>query len=193
MREWTDLRAHCTVWVSPEDDVELRRIELWSQSSQPIRVELISMFEVSLTDARADEMHPVFANLFVTADWDAKGRALFFARNPRLEAEEGLHAVHFIAQSDDMISVRAQTDRAAWSGRNREPSQPLAHIGGQADVEGVRSTGLDPIASLSMQMRVPAYGSVHVTIGTAAATTRDTLEAARRSLSADRWSSTARH
>src|SRR4030095_9703471 len=28
--EWTDLRAHCTVWVSPEDDVELRRIELWS-------------------------------------------------------------------------------------------------------------------------------------------------------------------
>ena len=75
-----------------------------------------------------------------------------------------------------MISVRAQTDRAAWSGRNREPSQPLAHIGGQ-EIDGVRSTGLDPIASLSMQMRVPAYGSVHVTIGTAAATTRDTLEA----------------
>src|SRR5262249_49949046 len=56
--DWPDLRAHCTVWVSPEDDVELRRIELWSKSSQPTRVELISMFEVSLTDSRADEMHP---------------------------------------------------------------------------------------------------------------------------------------
>ena len=110
-------------------DVELRRIELWSQSSKPIRIELMSMFEVSLTDARADEMHPAFANLFVTADWDAKGRALFFARNPRVEAEEEASTPCISSrQSDDMISVRAQTDRAAWSGRNREPSQPLAHI-----------------------------------------------------------------
>ena len=146
-----------------------------SQSPQPIRADLISMFEVSLTDARADEMHPVFANLFVSADWDAKGRALFFVRNPRLEGEEALHAVHFVAQSDEIVSAHAQTDRAVWSGRNREPSQPLANFA-MADADGTRTTGLDPIASLSLQLRVPAYGSVHITIGTAAATTRDALE-----------------
>ncbi len=173
--DWPDLRAHCTVWVSPEDDVELRRIELWSKSSQAIRVELISMFEVSLTDARADEMHPVFTNLFVAADWDSEGRALFFVRNPRLD-EQPLHAVHFVAQSDDVFAVRAQTDRAAWLGRNREPSQPLANFS-TADVNGARPTGLDPIASLSMQLVIPPYGSVHVTVGTAAAATRDSLEA----------------
>ncbi len=130
---------------------------------------------MTLADARADETHPAFSNLFVSADWDAKGRALFFVRNPRLEGEEALHAVHFVAQSDDIVSVHAQTDRAVWAGRNREPSQPLANFA-VADADGTRTTGLDPIASLSLELRVPAYGSVHITICTAAATTRDALE-----------------
>jgi cyclic beta-1,2-glucan synthetase len=62
---WPDLQARCTVWVSPEDDVELRRIELWSVSAQPIRVELMSMF--SFTDGQRGRNAPVFTNLFVTA------------------------------------------------------------------------------------------------------------------------------
>src|SRR5262249_2564557 len=159
------------------DDVELRRIEIWSTSSKPIVLDLMSMFEVTLTDARADEMHPVFQNMFVKAEWDAEGRALYFDRIRRVASKSQLHALHFIAQSDSQIgTVRAQTDRAEWLGRNREPSQPLGNFGQRAGT-GPRATGLDPIAALSTRISVPAQGSIYVTFGTAAAASRDILDA----------------
>ncbi len=175
--QWSDLRTRCTVWVSAEDDVELRRIELWNSSAQPIRLELMSMFEVSLMDARADEMHPAFANLFVRADWDAKAQALHFVRKPRLVAEDGLYAVHFIAHAEAQTSgIRAQADRGRWLGRNREAAHPLARYDSSTLETEERATGLDPLASLSMQISVPAHGTAQVTIGTAAATSRAVLE-----------------
>ena len=175
--EWPDLRSRCTVWVSPEDDIELRRVELWNHSSEPIEIELLSMFEVSLADARADETHPAFAKLFVHADWDANDRALYFARKPRLPTEEGQHAVHFIAHADDALTaVDVQTDRARWLGRNREASSPLANYHASTPESGARTTGLDPIAALAMRLTLPADGMAQVTLGTAAAGARAALE-----------------
>src|SRR5690606_9285193 len=54
---WSGLRTCCTVWVSPEDDIELRKVELWNTSAEAMSIELISVFEVSLDTARADEAH----------------------------------------------------------------------------------------------------------------------------------------
>ncbi|MCQ9378936.1 GH36-type glycosyl hydrolase domain-containing protein [Methyloversatilis sp. XJ19-49] len=183
--QWADLRTRCTVWVSPEDDVELRRIELWNTSSEPIEVELMSMFEVSLSDARADEMHPAFAKLFVQATWDEASRAAYFSRKPRLSTESGLHAVHFIAHADPhLTSVTVQTDRARWLGRHCDAAHPRADYGKAAEPSTAPHapeqdcvTGLDPLASLSMHLRLPAHGMASLTVGTAAADARDTLQA----------------
>ncbi len=174
---WSNLRSCCTVWVSPEDDIELRRIELWNTSSEPITIELMSMFEVALAAARADEAHPAFSNLFITADWQADERALYFKRRSRLSGEQGLHAVHFIARADhQLLSVQPQADRARWLGRRRDASSPLAHYEHVAAPSGELATGLDPVASLSMRLALPAHGMAHVIVCSAAATTRDTLE-----------------
>ncbi len=180
--QWRDLRSCCTVWVSPEDDIELRKVQLWNATSQPIVLDLLSMWEVSLLDARADEAHPSFANLFVHAGWDSADQALYFVRRPHIEHQTPLHAVHFVAHADHAHSpVLLQTDRAAWLGRNREASHPLAHCQAQADsttgvVAAERATGLDPVAALSVRITVPAHGSVQLTLATAVATSRDTLE-----------------
>lgn len=174
---WTDLRSRCTVWVSPEDDIELRRIELWNTSSEPIVFELLSMFEPVLAEARADEAHPAFSNLFVSADWQGDERALYFARRPRLSTEQGRHAVHFIAHADhQLLSVKAQVDRARWLGRGRDAASPLAHYERGATPSGALDTGLDPIAALSMRLALPAHGVAHLVVCTGAATSRDALE-----------------
>ena len=174
---WPDLRTCCTVWVSPEDDIELRRIEVWNTSAQAVDLELISMFEVVLAAARADEAHPAFTNLFVTADWRAQEHALYFARRPRLADEEGLHAVHFVAHADDqLLSVQPQTDRARWLGRGHDASHPLAHFEPAAVVDGEQVTGLDPLAALSMRLHLPPHGKAELVVCTAAAVDRDTLE-----------------
>jgi cyclic beta-1,2-glucan synthetase len=175
---WPDLRSRCTVWVSPEDDVELRRVELWNTSSRPITLELLSAFEPCLAPARADEMHPALANLFISAQWDAHDQALLLSRRSRRAEEPGLHAAHFVAHADaGVLPVRALADRARWQGRLRTAAQPLADFDPGPTPDGPCSTGLDPVAALALRLTLPPHGTAQVTLGTAAAAGLDTLKA----------------
>ncbi|MDP2371418.1 glucoamylase family protein, partial [Rhodoferax sp.] len=118
--DWPGLSAHTTVWVSPEDDIEFRQVELYNASDETIEIELISAFELTLSEARADEAHPAFANLFVRAQWLDAHQALLFERKPRLPTEPAVQAAHFLAgREGQVLEVRHQTDRQRWLGRNR--------------------------------------------------------------------------
>ncbi len=173
---WPDLRSCCTVWVSPEDDIELRRVELWNTTGEDIRLDLMSLLEVSLLDARADESHPAFANLFIHAGWDAGDQALYFVRKPNVDKQAALHAVHFIAHADHPLgSVLPQTDRAAWMGRYRDAAHPLAQYQGIDGDQAELATGLDPVASLCARTTVPAHSGVKITFATAVADSQDAL------------------
>ena len=175
---WPDVHTRCTVWVSPEDDIELRQIEIWNTSPEILKLELISAFEVSLNDANADETHPAFNNLFVKVDWAPQDRALFLMRRPRLGTEASLHAVHFIAHADASLGdVRHQADRARWMGRHRDATHPMARFEATHAGGGECITGLDPVAALSVQITLAPHGSAQLTLGTAAAPQRATLEA----------------
>ncbi len=176
---WADLHTRITVWVSPEDDIELRRVELWNTSGHAITLELMSAFEACLSQARADEMHPAFANLFISADWDAADQALYLSRKPRRDDETGLHAVHFLAHSDTALTgVRAVADRAQWLGRLHEAWQPLARFGSADETPtGDVATGLDPVAALALRLTLPPHGTAQFTLATAAAPARATLGA----------------
>ena len=174
---WSDLHTCCTVWVSPEDDIELRRVELHNTSAQTMTVDVVSMWEVSLLGSRTDEAHPAFANLFVSADWDGADQALYLVRKPHVDGQDAVHAVHFIAHTNQpLVRVRAQADRAAWLGRNRDAAHPRAHHGAAQPGTAQAHTGLDPVASLCIQITVPAHASVQTTFATAAATQRAALE-----------------
>jgi cyclic beta-1,2-glucan synthetase len=177
---WPDLESRCTVWVSPEDDVELRSVQLRNRGDEAIELELLSCFEVSLNEARADEAHPAFTNLFVRAAWHAGERALYLERKPRLVTEQGLHAVHFIAGAPQLLGLAVQTDRASWLGRNHDPSQPLAGLaeaaaGDTAQQEQEQVTGLDPVAALSARLYLAPRTSVRLTFATAAASQPEAL------------------
>ncbi|MBL8348322.1 MAG: carbohydrate-binding protein [Rubrivivax sp.] len=175
---WPDLRVQCTVWVSPEDDVEFRRVELWNTSAGSIELDVLSAFEICLSEARADEMHPAFANLFISARWDAERQALFFTRKPRRDDEPAQHGVHFVAGVDaGAPPVRAQADRARWRGRLRHAWQPLADFTAADAASGERPTGLDPVAALALRLTLPPHGTAQVMLGTAAATDAEALQA----------------
>lgn len=174
---WPDLHVRCTVWVSPEDDIELRQVELCNTSSEVISLELLSAWEVCLSPARADEMHPAFANLFVSAEWDAHDQALYFTRKPRRDDENGMHAVQFLADGCASVSnLRVLADRARWRGRLRASAMPLAQFDAQATPSGVCQTGLDPISAMAMRIDIPAHGTLHCTLATAAGLERAALE-----------------
>ena len=46
-------------------------VELRNHGDRTLDLELMSAFEVTLADPRADEAHPAFSNLFVGAEWQA--------------------------------------------------------------------------------------------------------------------------
>ena len=183
--EWPTVQAHTTVWVSPEDDIEFRQIELRNLGDQPLDIELISAFEITLADPRADEAHPAFSNLFVRATWLAEHQALRFERTPRLATEQGLQAAHFLAESDpQVLSVAVQTDRQHWLGRNRSASRPLASFDSTPPLVGVEAgaaktldTGLDPVCAMSVRLRIAPQGKAQVTFATAASDNGGTLSA----------------
>lgn len=175
---WPELQAHTTVWVSPEDDIEFRRVELRNLCDRWLDIELLSAFELSLAEARADEAHPAFGNLFVRAAWRAGQQALVFERKPRLATERSLYAAHFLADSDpQVVGLQVQTDRARWLGRNRPPNQPLAAfhalpegLDAQRDATGdlVLDTDLDPVSAMAVRLRIAPRSKAELTFATAA-------------------------
>ena len=180
---WAEVDAETTVWVSPEDDIEFRRVDLRNNGDRPLDLELISSFEVTLADARADEAHPAFQNLFVGAEWQAGHRALVFERKPRLAQDKGVLAAHFIAEAEPpLASLRIQVDRQRWLGRNRGASHPLAGFDDPpAAPEGGESapldTGLDPVAAFAVRLQIAPGAKARVTFCTAATDNRATLRA----------------
>jgi cyclic beta-1,2-glucan synthetase len=180
---WPDLHVRITVWVSPEDDIEFRQVELHNLGTRPLALELISAFEVTMADARADEAHPAFGNLFVQARIQAEPPALLFERRPRLATEQGLHLAHFLAESLPAVGpLRWQTDRQVWLGRNRATWSPRAALNdwpaeAAAQATPVLDTGLDPLCALAADVRLAAGGKARLTFATAAAAQAHTLHA----------------
>ena len=175
---WDDIQAHTTVWVSPEDDIEFRQIELRNMSERTIEVELISAFDITLADPRADEAHPAFSNMFIHAQWQATHQALVFERTPRLPTEQALMTAHFLAATDaHAMALSCQTDRQRWLGRNHTASQPLASLDARSDVDATLDTGLDPVCVLSVLVRIAPNAKAQLTFATAVCDNGATLRA----------------
>ena len=178
---WQDVQAHMTAWVSPEDDIEFRQVEVCNLGERALEIELLSAFDVTLSDARADEAHPAFMNLFVRAEWQPAQRALWFERKPRLPAEPALRMAHFLASSDDqLLGLRVLTDRQRWLGRNGDASQPMADFDTLAATTGAAQalhTGLDPVCAMAVRLRIAPLGKVRLTFATAASDDEGTLRA----------------
>ncbi len=171
-----DLEVTTSVLVSPEDDIELRTVTLQNLSGADIRLDVISCFEAVLADPAADEAHPAFSNLFLHTQWHPEWRALLLSRKPRLHGDPTMAVAHFLADSDANIGeIDFIADRRAFLGRNRLPADAALEPH-RKTADGLPVNGLDPVAGLRVQIRIPAGGRAHLTFATAAADTVAELE-----------------
>jgi cellobiose phosphorylase len=67
-REDNDIETQTEIAISPEDDVEIRRIHITNRSRKRRSIELTSYAEIVLTSPIADAIHPAFSNLFVQTE-----------------------------------------------------------------------------------------------------------------------------
>jgi hypothetical protein len=67
-RRDNDIDAHTEVVVSPEDDIELRRVKLTNRTRTERIIDITSYAEVVLAPNGSDMAHPAFSNLFIQTE-----------------------------------------------------------------------------------------------------------------------------
>ena len=161
------------VVVSPEDDVEVRRLSITNRGDRPREIEVTSYAEIVLARPEDDFAHPAFAKLFIETEYDAQSAGLLFSRRPRSADETPAWSFHVLALDGRLGgAVEWETDRARFLGRGRSPSSPIA-LDGRA-LSGTTGAVLDPVAAVRERVRLPPGAFVRVTFATGVAHDRAT-------------------
>ena len=164
------LDIHTEISVSPEDDVELRRITLTNRSSVTRVIELTSYAEVVLARPDADAGHPAFSNLFVQTEFVPKCSAILCTRRARSQEEQPPWLLHLmVGQGGDPGTISCETDRFRFVGRGgslanpaaMQPLRPAAADDGQSLSPLSNTVGavLDPIIALRRTVTLAANES----------------------------------
>jgi cellobiose phosphorylase len=161
------LEFHTEISVSPEDDVELRRVTVTNLSSVTRVIELTSYAEVVLASPAADAAHPAFSNLFVQTEFVQKSSALLCTR--RASSPEGkppwlLHLM--VGQGGELGEVSCETDRGRFVGRGGTLVNPAA-MQGVGPLSNTVGSVLDPIIALRRTVTLAPHetGIVDVVVG----------------------------
>ena len=90
------METHTEIVVSPEDDIELRRVHIINRSRKRRSIEVTSYAEVVLAAPIADELHPAFSNLFVQTEINEHRHAIICTRRPRSVDEQNPWMFHLM-------------------------------------------------------------------------------------------------
>jgi cyclic beta-1,2-glucan synthetase len=164
-----------SVAIAPEDDVEIRHVNLTNDSDRPRRLRLTSYAEVVLGPAAADQRHPAFANLFVESEYLPDLHALLFRRRPRSANDEPLFLLHMLLFDDvgaglvPALERGYESDRAKFLGRGRTSRNPAALTDGLSQSSGAT---LDPVMALSQTVSLAPHTSTRLAFITLATPSR---------------------
>lgn len=170
------IETHTEISVSPEDDVEIRRVTLSNLSSRVRHIEVTSYAEVVLSALNADLAHRAFSNLFVQTEILSEQQAILCTRRPRTSGEQVPWMFHLLAIPGIATeNVSYETDRARFIGRGRTTTNPLVmdSIDASSDLSNTEGSVLDPIVAIRHTIALLPDESAAVQIITGIADTRE--------------------
>jgi cyclic beta-1,2-glucan synthetase len=168
-----DAGIHCEteMLVSPEDDVEIRRLTLVNRSLRTRTLDLTTYVELSLAPHNADRQHPAFNKLFIQTEAVPDHGALLAYRRPRGADESPVFVAHRLTPGDDE-PLRFETDRRVFVGRGRTLRDAM---GARQEPANTQGYVLDPILSLRRRLSLAPGQRRQVTLVLAAAESRDAV------------------
>ncbi len=165
--------VHTEISVSPEDDVELRRITITNRSPVMRQIEITSYAEVVLARPDADLAHPAFSNLFVQTEFAPGTSSILCTRRPRSQAEQPPWLLHLmLAQGTDNGEISCETDRSRFVGRGGSPGNPAA-MQTLSPLSNTVGPVLDPIIALRRVVTMAPFGTAIIDLVTGMAASRD--------------------
>ncbi len=177
-----EIESYTEIVVSPEDDLELRRLRLTNRSRTRRVIEVTSYSEVVLAPSAADNLHPAFSNLFIQTEILHSGSAILCHRRPRSQHESSPWMFHALvvrgclASAQDSAQDRCEasasdareaaarepsyeTDRMRFIGRDRTLAAPLA-LDQPGALSGSAGSVLDPMVAIRQRILLEADQTV---------------------------------
>ncbi len=170
-----NIDMHTEITVSPEDDIELRRITITNRSRTAREIDVTSYAEVVLASPASDALHPAFSNLFVQTEIIRHQGAILCTRRPRSVEDRSPWMFHLVAvHGADAEEASYETDRLKFIGRGNTVADPQA-MSDQATGNLSNSQGsvLDPIVAVRYRVTIEPEKSATVNIVTGIADNRD--------------------
>jgi cyclic beta-1,2-glucan synthetase len=168
-----DCDVHTEIVVSPEDDIELRRLRVTNRSRARRAIEITSYAEVVLAAAVADALHPAFSNLFVQTEILASRQAILCTRRPRSIEERPPWMFHLMVVHGTVSDGASyETDRARFVGRGCTLAAPRA-LREPGALSGSEGSVLDPIVAIRHRITLEPDEAAIVDMVTGIGETRD--------------------
>lgn len=168
-----DIETYTQIVVSPEDDIELRRVRLTNRSLTRKTMEITSCAEVVISTPEADAMQSAFGKLFVQTEVLEDENAILCSRRPRSAGEKSPWMFHLLGTNGtDVDAISFETDRMRFIGRGRTTAAPLAMID-TAPLSGSQGSVLDPLAAIRCEVVLESNQSVTLDLIFGAASSRE--------------------
>jgi cyclic beta-1,2-glucan synthetase len=174
-RQDGDIVMRTSIYIAPDDDVEIRRINITNHGKQPRLLALTSYEEIVLNQQAVDQRHPAFNKLFVESEYLPQEQCLLFHRRPRSSDEKPIYLAHFFTNNHGNIKLSGyETDRKIFLGRQGTPNFPgvFSGNGDSSGLTGTTGATLDPICALQADVDLPAYETAEIAFVTLAAGSR---------------------
>ncbi len=152
--------------ISPEDNVELRKITLVNETDETQELKVTSFMEVALARIEHDSAHPAFSKLFVQTEVGPNKKSLLASRRRRSNHEKMFWAFHSIcADTSFQYPVEFETDRSAFIGRGRTSRNPVT-IEKDESLTNTVGAVLDPVFSLRKKVNLAAGETIQIIFST---------------------------
>lgn len=139
--------------ISPEDDMELRRIKLTNKSAATKVMEVTSYAEVVLASHASDEAHPAFSNLFVQTEILEDQKAILCTRRARSKNETPPWMFHLMdVYGAEVEAISFETDRMEFIGRGNTLVHPQCLD--KSLLSGKSGAVLDPILAIRYRIHL---------------------------------------
>ena len=168
------LDLHTEIVVSPEDDIEVRRLRIHNRAKIRRTIEFTSYGEIVLATQTSDLAQPAFSNLFVETELLPEKQAILATRRSQDEHQNTPWLCHLlnIYHDEQPVQFSFETDRVRFVGRSRTLANPIALIS-KGDLSNTSGAVLDPIISIRCRLTLEPDALATLDLLTGVADTRE--------------------
>lgn len=157
-----DIATNTIVSLSPDHNLEIRKVTLKNYGKNEKQIEITSYLEVVADSYLADLSHPAFRKLFIESEF-VEETSTFLSRRRSSEENRNPYIFHTVKSDNKLLtSVKHENDRLKFIGRNKTLQNPDAVV---KSMPFSNSTGFsnDPIMSISACICLEAEQTISIT------------------------------